>query len=153
MELPEEVAFGHYVGCGRYAHFLEEYLDTFGEERVLILFYEDFIAAPDVLLSKLLAFIGVDSSVKLDTAIRANQSGEISNSALKGIWTSTVGLRTRLRPFIPQVIRRVVGKAFLSNLERPRLEPQIRREIIELLEPDIRRLAEMTSRDLSAWLA
>lgn len=150
--LPDEVAFGHYIGCGRYAHFLDQYFDIFGEERVLVLFYEDFVDQPNALIERLLTFIGVDAKVVLNTDVRANRSGEISNPVLKSLWTSTVGVRTRLRPFVPQTIRRTIGKAFLSDLERPVLNADLRSEVIEMLRDDIRRLASMTDRDLSSWL-
>lgn len=152
VPLPDDVSFGHYVGCGRYAHFLDQYFEVFGKDRVLLLFHDDFVATPDALVAQLLTFIGVDATVRLDTDVRANQSGEIGNPVMKRIWTSTVRVRTRLRPFIPSAVRRSTGKIFLSDLERPTLGPQLRKEIIDLLESDIRRLAAMTTRDLSSWL-
>lgn len=150
--LPDDVAFGHYIGCGRYHHFLRQYTESFGSDRVLVLFYEDFVADPIGLLRRLLTFIGVDASIDLDTDVRANRSGDIENRWIKALWTSSVGIRTRLRPLVPAAARRAVGKVVLSDLSRAKLDPHLRSEVIALLGGDIRALAQTTDRDLSSWL-
>lgn len=152
MPLPQDVAFGHYTACGQYRHFLDEYLEVFGRKRVLVLFYEDLVADPHSVVARILEFTGVDSSTELNVDVRANESGEISSRVLKSLWTSTVGVRTHLRPFIPQGVRRSTGRIFLSDLRKSTLEPHLRREIIDMLEHDIRSLASTASRDLSSWL-
>lgn len=152
IPLPRDVAFGHYIACGQYKHFLTQYLEMFGPAQVLVIFYDDFVSDPSAVVSRILKFIGVDDSVSIDVGIRANQSGEISNAILGRIWTSSVRLRTRLRRIVPESVRQATGRIFLSRLTRSALEPALRRHIIEVLRDDIEALAVLTKRDLTTWL-
>jgi len=153
--LPDETAFGHYVGCGRYHHFLTPYLQRFGSERVLILFYEDLLHDPRTTVNTIIDFAGLepDPNLPLDSDARPNRSGEIRSPLLRRAWTSTVGLRTTLRPLLPERVRRSVGRRVLADLDREELPPECRARVIDQLAPDIEQLAGLTGRDLQTWLS
>lgn len=154
--LPDETAFGHYVGCGRYAHFLAPFIESFGSDRVLIIFYEDFELDPVGQLRRLSSFADVDPELwSVDTVptVRPNRSGEISHPAVRRLWTSSVSIRTRLRPYLPISLRRAVGHRVLHDLERSSMRPEWRAHVVELLAPDIRELSRLTGRELSSWLS
>jgi hypothetical protein len=150
--LPDRVAFGHYLGCGRYHHFLRPYYDVFPSERIRVLLFEDLAGDPAHALADILGFLGVDSEVALDLGHRA-QTGEIENRLLRAAWTRSVRARSALRPHLPARVRDRGGAVFLRRLGREALPHELRRELLEVFREDIERLQPLIGRDLSAWLA
>lgn len=149
--LPDKVAFGHYIGCGQYHHFLTPYLQRFGPDRVRIFLYDDLVADPAGLLREVFTFLDVDPGFEPEPVERLNRTGEIRNPALRAVWTGTVRVRTALRPHLPARLRRAVGRRFLADLDRPALDPALRARIIDALDDDVARLEQLVGRDLSAW--
>lgn len=150
--LPDAVAFGHYLGCGRYAHFLSPYLDRFPRAAVRVHLYDDLVADPAAVVRDVLEHVGVDPDVELDLDTRLNRSGIITNPVARWAWTRSVGIRTRLRPHLPAAVRRAAGAPFLRRIEKPAIDPALRARMLEVLGPDIEALQALLDRDLSAWL-
>ena len=157
LDRPEPaVAFGHYVDCGRYHHFLRPYLDRFGTDRVLIVFYEDFASDNGAVIDHLLAFAGLPAHpdrARLSRNDRPNRTGEIRSPVLRRLWTASVSSRTRLRPLLPERLRRAVGRRVLADLDRTPMRPEWRARVVEVLADDIAQLEQLTGRDLSTWRA
>lgn len=151
VPLPDEVAFGHYVGIGRYHHFLAPYVRRFGRDRLLVLFHDDLVDRPADVMAQLFGFLGVDPGFRPTDPGRPNRSGEIRDPRLRRLWTSTTGARTRLRPLLPARLRDAVGRRVLRDLEREPLDAEVRARIVALLADDIRRLESLVDRDLTAW--
>lgn len=149
--LPDEVAFGHYVGCGRYHHFLTPYVELFGRDRLHVALHDDLLADQDAVLRDVFGFLDVDPAFSPAPVERMNRSGEIRNPALRRVWTGSVRVRTALRPYLPARLRRAVGRPFLAELDKPPLEPALRSRIVEALDDDLAALEHLLDRDLSAW--
>ena len=151
--LPDNVAFGSYLGCGRYHHFLRGYFDRFPKERIRVYLFDDFRESPRRVLSDLFGFLGVAPGFESDVSRRLNRSGRIENPVLRAIWTGTVGVRTRLRSHLPESVRAAVGARFLGRLETPRLNPALRARLLVVFREDIGELERLIGRDLSTWLS
>ncbi len=151
--LPDEVAFGSYLGCGRYHHFLKPYYELFAAERIRIYLFEDLQEEPAALLRDLFAFLGVDPNVAPDTTERHGRTGEIPNPALRFLWTRSVVLRTALRPHVPARLRDLALPVFARELTQPPLDPSLRAELLEVFRDDVERLGGLIGRDLSYWLS
>jgi hypothetical protein len=149
--LPDEVAFGSYLGASRYHHFLREYFARFPADRIRIHFFEDFVASPGAVLADILAFVGVDPDVPIETTARHNASGEIDGTVRRWLWTRTVALRTALRPYLPARIRNAGQMVIGGSLARPPLPLDVRARIARALRPDVERLESLIGRDLSRW--
>ena len=63
--LPDDVAFGSYLGCGRYHHFLKGYFDLFPRARIRVYLFEDLRADTGALLRDLFTFLGAESQSSL----------------------------------------------------------------------------------------
>lgn len=150
--LPDAVAFGHYLGCGRYHHFLRGYFDHFPRERIRIYLFEDLMADPAALMADLYGFLGVDPGFVPDTGRRHGRTGVVSNPVARAVWTASVGVRTALRPWVPRAIRDLAAPIFLRRLERPPLDPELRERLREVFREDVERLEALIGRDLSRWL-
>jgi hypothetical protein len=150
--LPDDVAFGSYIGASRYHHFLRGYFDCFPANRIRIHLFEDFVADPGRVLADLFGFLGVDAALGVDTSARYNASGEIGGPLRRFVWTRSVHLRTALRPYLPSRLRDV-GQVLIGRaLEKPSLAEDVRARIAEVLRPDVERLQALLDRDLSGWL-
>lgn len=150
--LPNAVAFGHYLGCGRYHHFLRGYFDRFPRERIRVYLFEDLKADPAALMADLYAFLGVDPGFVPDTGRRHGRTGVVSNPVARAVWTASVGVRTALRPWVPRAVRDLAGPLFLRRLEQPVLDAELRERLREVLRHDVERLEGLIRRDLSGWL-
>jgi hypothetical protein len=149
--LPDDVAFGHYPGCGRYHHFLTPYIETFGVDRVHVALHEDLLGDPLAVLAAMFDFLGVDPGFEPDVSARLNTTGQIHNPILRRLWTRSVRLRTSLRPHLPAPLRRSVGRAFLADLDRHAIDPALRQRLRDVLIDDITALEGLIGRDLSEW--
>lgn len=150
--LPEEVAFGSYLGCGRYHHFLSPYFRLFPRERIRVYLFEDLRSDATELMRDLFGFLGVDTGFAPNTTERYGSTGEIRSPLMRAAWTRSVALRTALRPHLPGSVRRALGAPFVRRVEREALEPDLRSELVEVFREDIGLLQELTGRDLRAWL-
>lgn len=151
--LPDEVAFGHLLGCGRYHHFLADYVRRFGAAQVKVLLYEDFLRDPTALLSDIFSFLDVDAEFRADVSTRLNRTGIIAHRPTRELWTRSARLRTALRPRLPAGVRHAIGRRVLADIDRPELDPALRRSLVPIFESDIRSLEVVIDRDLSHWLS
>lgn len=149
--LPNDVAFGHYPGCGRYHHFLKPYVEQFGKRHVHVALHDDLVTDPLAVLAAMFDFLGVDPGFEPDMSERLNATGQIRNPILRQIWTRSVRVRTGLRPHLPVGLRRSVGSTFLADLDRPPIDPQLRQRLLDVLIDDITALEGLIGRDLSTW--
>lgn len=79
----EDVSFADFIrndplhaDKNMYLRCYERYAARFGEDNILVLFHDDLRHAPDALLKRVCAFLGVDDGVAFDTGTRHGQSTE-----------------------------------------------------------------------------
>ena len=147
------MAFGSYLGCGRYHHFLSPYYALFPRERIRVYLFDDLLTDAAGLLSYLFAFLDVDPEFAPGTEKRYAQTGVIENPLLRAFWTGSVGIRTTLRPYLPAAVRDVGRRVIARRLAKERLEPELRAELVEVFRDDIGQLQGLIGRDLGHWLA
>ncbi|MFN9372783.1 MAG: sulfotransferase family protein [Planctomycetaceae bacterium] len=148
---PRPVAFNCYLAIGRYAYFLKSFYQAFPAERIKLLFFDDLVRDPVVVLQDLFDFLGVaplGDSLPLE---KKNRGGIIRNPLLRAVWTRTALLRAGLRRHLPSTIRDSVGKLFLSNMQRPALDLELRGELREYFTDDLRDLENLSGRNLDLW--
>jgi hypothetical protein len=151
--LPDDVAFGHYPGCGRYHHFLTPYVAQFGRDAVHVALHDDLVADPHRVLAAMFAFLGVDPAFGCDVSARLNATGYIRSPLRRAVWTRTAAARTALRPYLPARLRTSVGGAFLADLQRPAVDPALRRRLRDVLADDITALADEWHLGVGHWLS
>lgn len=150
--MPDVVAFGSYLGCGRYHHFLRPYYERFPRERIRVFLYEDLTRDARALMRDLFESIGVNPGFEPDMARRRGQTGIVGHRMARLLWTQSVGLRTAIRPWLPRSVRDQVAPVVFRRLERPSMDPATRAELRRLFANEVRRLQELIGRDLSHWL-
>lgn len=143
-----------YRSMGYYGHQLGAYLDAFGEDRVLVLWYEDLMADTAGTVRRVLAFLGLDPSIPIDTSRRFNVGSSVPRSgAAEALGRKGSPVRRVLRRVVPRPVKgRVLGLTDRVLRREVSLAPEVRRDLVEGYRDDLRELERRTGRDLSAWL-
>ena len=151
--LDKEIAFGSYVGCGRYHHFLKPYFELFPAANIRVYLFDQLQDNPAALMRDLFAFLGVDSHFEVDASISRNRSGTIANPLLRSLWTGSVGMRTALRPYLPGWLRHAARPLLELQVRKTPLEDSSRRKILAAVRDDGVRLQQLLDMDLGHWFA
>lgn len=141
-----------YRAMGHYAGQLKPYLDTFGQERVLVLRYEDLRDAVDALWRQCLLFLDLDPSLPAPTAYQQNRSGMPRSRLLQRLLKHE-GFKGTMKRLLPTPLA-AWSKAQLDrlNLARfPPMPPTMREALVAEYREEISELEAMTGLDLSAW--
>jgi hypothetical protein len=145
-----------YTWIVRYADHVERYLDAFGRDRVHVTLFEDFERDTPSAYADVLRFLGCDTGFSPAFPVVNKRKG-VRSSTLQGIVrdppgafrsaarrTLPLGARVRLRNVVYRLNARPATISPMSDATRRRLRAE--------LAPDVRRLAGLIGRDLSAWL-
>ena len=144
----------------RYVEQLRRYHDVFGRERVLVLIYDDFRDDNEGTVKRVLAFLGVDDSARIE-AVEANPTVRVRSMRVDSLARKLYGgrnplsrgLRSASRLLLPQRLRRRALDGLRRSIVYGR--PQ---EVDRAVELELRRhyrdevvaLSEYLGRDLVA---
>ncbi|MGZ8474920.1 MAG: sulfotransferase family protein [Candidatus Limnocylindria bacterium] len=144
-----------YRAAAQFAPQVERYYEAFGRERVKVIIFDDFVADAAAAYRDLLRFLGVDDTFATSFE-RVNESKRPRNALLQDMVIRPPRLVARLIPLLRRFpsahrLRLAVLSANSEPVERPPLDPALRRRLTEDFMPQVRRLGELIGRDLSAW--
>ena len=142
---------GRYLASGYVSHILERYFEEFDRSQVLLLTTEDLAADPSEVLREVLGFIGADPNAAIDTSKVHNRSGgPIANPVVRRLWTGSAGMRTALRPIVPESWRDAAFRGLVRSRPAPREEATLARLRAHFAE-EVSRLSVVVGRDLTPW--
>jgi hypothetical protein len=145
--------------CG-YATQLRRWQKTFGENQVLVQFYEDLIAEPQSYLGTFCDFIGL-ARFAIDTSAarkienfrsewRAAKQNPIARFTVKSIdWLTTRGAASMVRLGRKSSARRLLRQVFMEEFQQ--MDPSVADDIRQNALAEVEDLERLTGRDLSAW--
>ena len=145
-------ALGRYVDRGMYDEQLKRYFDRFDRDQIRVFLHQDLVERPDELARALFEHVGVDPSVDVQRDRRVNKSGIPDNPVMHRVLTGLQPVKDVLAPVIPDAIVDWANLLKNRNLEKPEMEPAVRRQLVKTFRPHVQRLATMLDRDLSHWL-
>jgi hypothetical protein len=140
----------YYHQRASYYHQVKRYMDTFGEENILVILFEELAGETLSVVKKIFRFLGVDEAFVPDIKVH-NPAGNILNIPM--FWKDTgLFLKTFQFVFSRNLIKKVPH--LLRNIGRKPPQPlneatakKLRKRFYE----DICRLEELIGKDLSAW--
>ena len=143
----------HYRHMGFYAQQLKRYYQLFDPKQLRVVVYDDFDADPAGVVRGLFGFLGIDDRFALDTSTRFNVSLVPRSRLVQAVTIGNFPPRTALKALFPLRARESFRRRVRDrNLVRPPpMDPETRRRLLEIFEPDIAELEAMLGRDLSAW--
>ena len=145
-----------YRETAKYAEQLERYFDVFGREKVHIIIFDDFKRDTARIFCETLEFLDVDSSFRPEFPI-INRNKTFRHLSLQKFFISPPTLLTSFlntitpHPFQGRVFVRLMKMINTRYINRPPLDPAVRRRLQAEFQPEVQRLAELLGRDLSSW--
>ena len=142
-----------YREMGHYARYLRHYLEVFGRERVLVLFYEDLRDHPERLWRQCCDFLGIQA-IPAPTAHRQNRSGMPRSRLLHKVLRAE-GFKRAIKALLPLGFTAwVKGQVDAVNLQKlPPMDAGDKARLTAEFAEEIRELEALTGRDLRHWLA
>ena len=138
-----------YIDSGFYADQIQRYNEAFGPGKIKILLLDDLKADTKGVMESVFKFIGVDHRVSIDFAVRNEANSVIGKKALKSLkYIPGKNLVPhRLRSKIYHQIR-----CYFRSTKKPSLSTDnLQNTLMEIYEPHICKLEQLTERDLGNW--
>jgi len=148
-----------YVGLGLYYEQVRRYIETFGSDQVLILLFDDLTRQPKETLARVTQHLGIDP-LELDEAEVSEAHNVYKMPRFAGAYrfaTRVIApdLRKRLLP--ESVKKWLQSGSLLYNTSKPPLDPESRRLLQGIFDPDIAKLEQLLGRKLpelrKSWAA
>lgn len=144
----------NFVNRSRYFMQVEQWLQHFPEERLMVLAQEDLKADRSGTLRRVFRFLGVDEGFTSEEFTRTHQPSSEKRAAV-GLAQRIEDPLARLAHRLPLGASRALGRAFRRvfgrTVERPELPPEWRRRLEDLLRDDVERLREFTGQRFESW--
>ncbi|MEM1304013.1 MAG: sulfotransferase domain-containing protein [Planctomycetota bacterium] len=156
------------LGYGRYAEQIKRWREHFPPEQLLVQFHQDIKTRATEMASEAFAHLLVDGAKATPQVHRRPMAGVYSlwrqrfNVLQRAIGRESFDEGRRTRPRANPVSAaaaatlRKFDKLVLARVfpaRPPKLSPELRDRLTDYYADDVRELAELTKRDLSAWLA
>ena len=141
----------------RYAEQLARYLDRFGQERVHVIFFDDFVGDPAACYAQLLDFLRVPDDGR-GAFPRLNPNKRSRSALMRRILSAPPApARRAVRALVPRRLRgRLYRRAVALNTreeQRTAMPEALRRALRTELAPEVTRLEQLLGRPLPAWHA
>ncbi len=142
-----------------YADQLLPYLELFPTENLLITFYDDLQINPEIFMRNVFTFLGVNPEFVSDIIYqRVNPTAVVRISFFAPIIRRIADAlrKYRLYPLLEglkktPIIRNILYKSVSNNTDQSDFSSQLINKLRTRFFPQIRKIEEITSRDLSHW--
>ncbi len=139
----------HYKRVGFYYDQIKRYFDLFDRAQIRVYLYEDLQFDSGAVVQDACRFLNVEDTFTPDLT-RRNVSAIPKNMALQNLLIKDNPLKTIVKPFIPNGLRKSIRSQNLK--QKPALSAEIRQKLIADYREDILNLQTLIQRDLSSWI-
>ncbi len=143
----------------QYADQVDRYFDVFGRERVHVVVYDDLAADVEQTYRRAARFLGVADDFTPQFGV-VNPNKESRSRALQNLLRPPVPVRIAAYAVLPASIRRGVSRimqrvrdANTTYATRQPVDADLRQRLCAEFAPEVERLSERLSRDLTHWVA
>ncbi len=138
------------VEYGRYAMQLAPYLEQFGADRVLPVFFERLTADPQRELERVARFIGLQAVVTWDENLGRRNAGSerMRRSPLRDAILDLPLLKQARRALVPRSLRDRLKRRWMLR-EKPVLSPTVHDQLLRAYDKELRQLGHWLGRTLT----
>ena len=142
-----------YLEIGLYLNQIKKYLDVFGEKKVKVIIYEDFVKDIGHCLKEICVFLNIDSSL-----VENIDYGEVHNSfTVPSGKLSEIAIKYKrkaksLKNVLPKFLKDYLNKNVLyKEAEKPKLKLEDKLFLYDYFKEDIEGIEQLLKIDLSHW--
>jgi hypothetical protein len=136
---------------GRYFEQVKRYLNEFPRSQIHISLYEDLERVPELLVSDLFTFLGVEAGFAADVT-RRHHEPRVPKLAGAAYYLKKWRIWPYLRRLAPEALRPRLRSLVLHSRASLAMEPADRAFLNDYYRDDIQKLAALLGRDLTSWL-
>jgi len=146
--------------CSAYSRQLQRYFREFGEDRVLVVDFDDLRRDPHALARRIFTFLGIDPAVDLSGRPPSNRTAIPVNpwaARAKALLARPNVVKDTVKHVLPRSLRRDLRHWGLALVDRfsappPPMTARERDMLGELFRPDLERLQRMLGRSFAGWV-
>ncbi len=143
-----------YLTSSRYALQLDQYLEFFHRDRILVLRSEDMRSERERALARVFGFLEIDPSWAdplLETEYLTMSQRRAPRRFFHGIWHSPIS--RRIGRFLPGTVKRAFRQVTSRPVvtERAEISASFRHHLEDLLRDDVKRMREWLDEDFDGW--
>lgn len=138
-----------------YFDFVREYVDTFGKENVMVIFFEDFVKDQEQHVKMVMEFIGLSPAITAHKEFNSNKSGIVSGKwkFLHRLFLSEGVLNSALRIILPPTVRKRLGFLLKSfSTVKGSVPTETRNRLSDEFSDDLNQLNELLGVRDEGWL-
>lgn len=140
-----------YLEVGSYFEQVKRYYDTFSQEQIKVILFDDFKIDAKGTMADLFSFLHVDANYQLDMSQRFNEAGMPRFGKLN-YWLTQIGVYGLVKKiFSPELKEKIKGLIYTKN-NIPTITEAEKTYLINYYREDITALSKLINRNLSAWL-
>ncbi len=137
-------------GIGNYASHLQKYIDLFGREKLLVLFFEGVAGNPEEQMSRVRQHLGLpprELSTEPDRKVKDKRSRHVPHTMRERLaWMKPI-----VRPFRGAAAFEAVRASIAREIRYPALSEDLRERLHDYFAPSIEELEEISGQSLSHW--
>lgn len=137
----------HYIDTSRYGMQITPYIERFGRDHILLLFFDDFTSNPQHVLDVTFKFLNVEPIAVHKKDLDSNKS--FNRRVLHYKYDHPKTLLDKLKKVV-LIIKNYFNSDFLDS--KPKMSKATKAHIINSLKDDISSIEALTERNLSHWL-
>jgi sulfotransferase family protein len=147
---------GNILGASIYSTHLKAWLNSFGEQNLLVLLYDDLVRDRQAYLDQACAFVGI-ARIDLSNLASSEERVNPRETAPRSAWLArrATDFRDRLRRrrlyALSESFRPLWMLCFAGGEQFPPLDPAIESRLRNYFRSDVEQLEQLLQRDLSAW--
>lgn len=139
-----------YTGMSHYGPQLAAFVDRFGRDALFVFTHEEFRRDREDLLRRLCDWLGVDPAPTLGEQGEVNTGGVPKSSLLQN------SIQRARASWLQPALKRLTSERFrekvrTSNLDRPELDPELRRALVPTFADDVAAVETLLGRALPTW--
>jgi len=138
-----------------YFETVKEYIETFGEQNVKIVLFDEFIKNQEHHLREVMDFVGLDSAQTVYEEFDSNKSGVVSGKwkHIHKLLLSEGLLNSALRVILPAGLRKKLGALFKRfSTVKGGVAPETKSQLLEEFSADLQRLNQLMGGRVGVWL-